>query len=131
MKRHRLTTRQREDLYDREVAKAVAAGRGNRPVCNLCNCPIYGRDWHESHNKYLPHALGGEVDGIAHVRCNLEWNNIHDTPLVAKVKRVRQKNIGAWRSKRPMPFGRFDKLKQKIGGEVVERATGLPWRAGR
>lgn len=98
MKRHRLTSSQREALWDRECAKAVAGGNGQFPICNLCALPIFpGQRWHESHNKFLPHAIGGDVDGIAHERCNLNHNHTHDTPLVAKVKRIRQKHIGAYR----------------------------------
>lgn len=64
-KRHRLTASQREDLYDYEVVKALATGRGQFPICAICDCPIFpGQRWHESHNKFLPHAIGGEPDGI-------------------------------------------------------------------
>lgn len=122
-KRHRLTSAQREELWDREAAKASAAGRGSHPICNLCDCPIFiGRDWHESHNKFLPHAIGGEPDGIAHDLCNRRHNNEFDTPLVAKVKRIRWKHIGAQlQSRNPIPGGRHDRLKRKIDGTVVER----------
>lgn len=127
MTRHRLTSKQREELYDREAKKALAAGLGELPICNICTLPVDGaRDrWHDSHNPYLPHALGGERDGIAHERCNLRHNNKHDTPLVAKNKRVRQNHIGATApSLRPLPGGRNDWLKKKIDGTVVNRRTG-------
>lgn len=129
-KRHRLTAAQREQLYDGEVAKALAAGRGRFPICALCNLPITtGQRWHENHDKYLPHAIGGERDGISHEKCNLDHGHKVATPQVAKAKRQRQKDIGAWRTSRPMPFGRTDKLKQKFGGQIVLRSTGEPaWR---
>jgi hypothetical protein len=100
--RTRLTNRQREDLWDCECVKATQAGRGENPICNICGCPIIPPSaWHESHDPYLPHALGGPVTGIAHDRCNLGHSNIHDKPLIAKSDRVRQKFIGAHRSSQP------------------------------
>jgi hypothetical protein len=57
----RLTTKQREELYDAEVAKARAAGRGDFPICNLCGVGIFpGQKWHVSHDPHRPRALGGE-----------------------------------------------------------------------
>ena len=119
-----LSSTAREKLYDAEAAKAIADGRGKLPICNICDLPIDGRRdrWHESHDPKIPKHLGGEVTGIAHARCNLRHNNQHDTPLYHKVKRKRQKDIGAWRSSsRPFPCGRDSAFKKKIGGEVVAR----------
>lgn len=130
MTRHRLTNKQREELYDGEAAKAVAAGLGPYPICNLCVLPITpGQKWHDNHDKYLPHALGGQRDGISHKRCNERHNNEHDTPLVAKVKRTRQKFIGAWRTSRPMVGSRASGIKLAMNGAVLNRATGQPWRS--
>lgn len=120
-----MTNKSREQLYDSEKIKAQEAVRGDFPICNLCGCSILpGRKWHESHNKYLPRALGGSVDGIAHDRCNLKHNNDHDTPLVAKRKRVRQKHIGAFRPRTKFPGGKNSDRYRKVSGEVVLRATG-------
>lgn len=44
-----------------------------------------------------------------------------DTPLYHKSRRQRQMNIGAKASQFPLPGGRNDRLKKKIGGRVVER----------
>lgn len=122
--RHRLTSKQRQALYESESAKALASGRGEHPICNICNLPVQpGQEWHDSHNKYLPHAAGGERDGIAHARCNLKHNNEHDTPLVAKLKRIAQKHSGAYRSANPMRGSRDHpwQEKQKLNGTVVRR----------
>lgn len=123
-KRKRLTASQREDLYDAEVAKAIASGRGQFPICAICGNGIFpGQNWHESHNKFLPHAIGGEADGIAHDRCNLDHAHAVDVPLIAKVKRIRQKHIGA--NIRPifnrLPCGRDSQWRKKINGQVVRR----------
>lgn len=130
--RDRLTAAQREELWDREAAKASASGRGQFPLCRLCDCPIFpGQRWHENHNRYQPHAIGGEVDGISHERCNIDHANAIDKPHIAKVKRQRQKHIGAELSSlRPLPFGRTDHLKRKVTGEIVLRDTNQPWGRG-
>lgn len=120
-----MTNKAREELYDREKIKAQTAGRGDFPICNLCGLSILpGRKWHESHNKYLPRALGGLVDGIAHDRCNYKHNNQHDTPLAAKRKRVRQKHIGAFQTRTKLPGGKSDRLKKTFYRGTVLRATG-------
>jgi hypothetical protein len=121
-----LTSKQRAVLYDAEAAKALAANRGALPICNICDGPVDGtrERWHESHNPLLPRALGGAVTGIAHERCNLEHNWRIDTPLIAKNNRLRQRNIGAYRTKHPMRGGRSDTIKIKLDGTVVDRATG-------
>jgi hypothetical protein len=131
-RRSHLTNRQREELWDSECAKATAQGRGEHPICNLCNEPVTvpGDRWHESHNPYLPRAIGGSSDGIAHERCNLHHGHKIATPQVAKAKRVRQKFIGAFRSSRPLPGGRDDPRKKTMDG-LVDRATGEPWRGWR
>lgn len=110
LNRHRLTASQRESLYDAEVEKAIADSRGLFPICRLCDLPISpGQRWHDNHDKYLPHAIGGERDGISHARCNLRHNHEHDTPLVAKVKRIRRKHIGAYEPRgRTIPGRRFN-----------------------
>lgn len=122
----RLSTRAREELYDAEAAKARSAGRGNLPVCNICNCPIDGvrQAWDASHDPAKPNWLGGAVTGIAHRRCNRAHNNHHDTPRYAKSRRQRQMNIGARQSRMPLPGGRDDRIRKKMNGDVVERATG-------
>lgn len=124
MLRRRLSTRDRERLYDAEAAMAFVLGRGDLPICNICGDPIDGvkSAWDESHDPQIPHWLGGEVTGIAHRRCNRQHNNEHDTPLFWKTKRVRQRHIGAHVARsRPLPGGRGDYLKKKISGEVVRR----------
>lgn len=122
-----MSSRSRELLYDQEAAKAAAAGLGNLPICNLCGYPIDGtrQRWHESHDPSLPRHAGGGVTGIAHERCNLRHNNEHDTPLYWKMKRIRQKHIGAHVPKgRRLPDGRYSNIKIKMDGTVVDRRTG-------
>jgi hypothetical protein len=125
----RLTTKQREDLYDAEVAKARATGRGDFPICNLCGVGIFpGQKWHVSHDPHHPRALGGAVDGLAHDRCNTQHNHAHDTPLVAKVNRIRQKHIGAYQPDRPMLGSVASGIAKPFRGPPLDRRTGMPWR---
>lgn len=124
-KRHRLTSAQREALWDSEAAKAAASGRGQFPICRLCDLPVFpGQLWHDNHDRYLPHAIGGERDGISHQRCNLDHAHRVDVPLIAKVKRIRQKHIGAQlRPARLIPGSRGSGIRKRINGEV--------WRESR
>lgn len=127
-----LTARQRQQLYDREVGKAIADGRGDLPICNLCDEPVrLGSDWHESHVG-APKANGGTQTGIAHDRCNLEhaWRFV--IPQIAKADRQRWAHTGAkLKSRRPLPGGKFDAIKKKMDGTVVDRRTGAPLGRGR
>jgi hypothetical protein len=47
-----------------------------------------------------------------------------DIPLIAKVKRIHQKHIGAKRPKSQMPGGRNSMWKKKMDGSVVRRDDG-------
>jgi hypothetical protein len=47
-----------------------------------------------------------------------------DIPLIAKVKRIHQRHIGARKPKAPMPGGRLSKWKRKMDGTVVRREDG-------
>lgn len=118
-----LTNKQRMELFD--------ACRGDRqyPNCNICGQPIQtGQKWHASHNPLLPRALGGDYDGVAHDRCNLEHAHQHDVPLIAKNDRIRQKHAGAWRTSRPMVGSAASDIKIPFRGPPIDRRTGQPWR---
>lgn len=132
MIRRRLSAKGREELWKAEAVKARAAGRGDYPICKLCDLPIIpGSQWHENHEAHKPRWLGGEVDGISHARCNRQHNNRHDTPLFAKNERIRKRHLDFTRSDTPLPGGRDDDLKRKINGKTVLRSTGEAWRRGR
>lgn len=115
-------TRQREALYADECHKALAAGRGEHPICRLCDLPITpGSPWDINHEAHKPKWLGGAVDGISHKRCNRLHNNQVDTPLFAKNERTRRKHLDLSRSATPLPGGRDDRIKKKMNGDVVVR----------
>lgn len=125
MNRRRLSGKQRELLYEREAAKAEAAGRGGDPICNICQMPIrQGDAWDESHVPHKPRALGGTETGVGHRRCNRDHGAKVVTPLVAAIKRKRKKFLDIWRSSHPMPGGKDSDRYRKVDGTVVMRATG-------
>lgn len=117
--RRKLSSTAREQLYDR------CRGDNEFPDCNICHQPVLGfrEAWDESHDPDgNPHAIDGNDDtGVAHRACNRRHNNEVATPLVAKVKRIRQKAIGAFQTRHKMPGGRDSRIKKKIGGGVVAR----------
>lgn len=123
--------KKREDLYRCEAAKAQRAGCGDNPICNLCDLPVYpGQEWDESHYP-VPKALNGKRVGIAHRRHNREHGARVVTPMVAKAKRNFRKHRRISEALRPMRGGRYDSIKHKMDGDVIDRATGQsikrPW----
>lgn len=128
--RRRLTTRQREQLYESEAEKAREAGRGDYPLCNICSFPILrGREWDQSHDPTKGRWLGGLVTGIAHRKCNRNHGAQIENPKFAKSERIRKRHMDFTRSRSPMQGGRDDTIKKTFRGEVVLRSTGEPaWR---
>ena len=109
-----LTPKQREALYDREVERALVAGRGDCPICNLCDTPVTpGQPWDESHVG-APAALDGHDTGIAHRKCNRDHGAKVVTPFVAKAKRMRRRHIGI---QKPRTITRWRKFN---GDPVIE-----------
>lgn len=124
-KRKRLNSAQREALYDVEKQKAINTGKGEFPICKLCDLGILpGQTWDENHNKYLPHALGGLSDGIGHSKCNRAHGALVATPQVAKFKRIVRKHLDIHRTRTQIAGGKSDRIKKKMDGTVVLRATG-------
>lgn len=122
--RRKLSSTKREELYDRW------RGDAEFPKCNLCSMPIHpGQDWDVSHDPLLPRALGGDVTGLAHRRCNRRHGHAVAVPQIARQKRIRQKHIRAWRPRTQLPGGRDDPRKKTMRGEVVDRKTGNRWQA--
>jgi len=79
----------------REVQRAQSLGRGEKPICNLCDLPVQpDQAWHESHCPSKPKAFGGTATGIAHAKCNLDHGARFVTPAVAKADRVFKRHVG-------------------------------------
>jgi len=119
-------TRKRLQLWDREVARSIAAQCGELPICNLCGLPVQkDQAWHESHEGDKPKAFGGTQTGIAHKRCNLSHGAAVVKPQVTKHRNVRARDTGSYRPSKPWPGGRESWARKTIGGQVVVRLSGL------
>jgi len=115
MKRVRITAKMRADIFMRHGG-----------VCHLCSMKVVpGQDWDVSHE--IPLEAGGNDDEsnwlVAHRSCHRQHTAKVDAPLIAKVKRIHQRHIGAKKSRNPLPGGRFSKFKKKRYGAVVRRDT--------
>lgn len=113
MKRVRITAKMRADIFMRHGG-----------ICHLCSMKVIpGEDWDVSHD--IPLEAGGKDDEtnwlVAHRKCHRVHTSTVDAPLIAKVKRIHQRHIGAKKSRSPLPGGRHSKWKKKMDGSVVRR----------
>jgi hypothetical protein len=113
LKRVKITAKRRADIF---------LARGG--MCHLCSLKVVpGEDWDVSHD--IPLEAGGKDDEtnwfVAHRKCHRVHTSTVDMPLIAKVKRVHQRHIGAKQSKSPLPGGRNSKWKKRMDGTVVKR----------
>lgn len=125
--RPKFNSKKREALWQREQLAAHKVGRGNLPICNLCDIVVTAQDdWDESHAPHAHKCFGGTSTGIAHRRCNQRHNNQVVTPAVAKSNRVRRFHIGAsgpGRGRHPMQAGRRSRVSKSFHNGVVPRLT--------
>ncbi len=113
MKRVRITAKMRADIFLRHDG-----------VCHLCSMKVMpGQDWDVSHD--IPLEAGGKDDAsnwlVAHRKCHRRHTAETDAPLIARVKRIHARHIGAHKSRSPMPMGKGSKFKRKMDGTVVLR----------
>jgi 5-methylcytosine-specific restriction endonuclease McrA len=113
MKRVRITAKIRADIF-----------MNHGGICHLCSMKVVpGEDWDVSHD--IPLEAGGKDDAtnwlVAHRKCHRVHTSTVDAPLIAKVKRIHQKHVGAKKSRTPMPLGRNSAFKRKMDGTVVRR----------
>lgn len=122
-----LSARQRRALWSRESTNSYLAGRGNNPICNLCDQPVEpGQDFDASHWEGRPRAFGFRATGIAHRRCNRMHGALTVTPAVAKSNRVKDRHhgvTGPGLGRHALPGGKRSRLRKTIRGQVVPRLS--------
>lgn len=90
-------------------------------------------------NTFFEHIVCDNLDGeptlencAALVKtCFRIKTDTYDLPVIAKVKRQRDKSFGIRGTLRPLPGGRSSDLKKRMDGTVVCRRTGQPIGRGR
>jgi len=112
----------------KEIAYAKARGH-----CQECTAMLV--TGHFDYDHIVPWAISRD-SSISN--CEVLCDACHDlkTPkdigVIAKSNRARARHIGAQEpSRHPLPGGRKSPFKLKVGGGVVDRRTGEPWRFGR
>ena len=110
--------RKRYTPDDREAALELAQG-----ICCRCGLPIEpGQIWQMLHVG-RPHALGGEVVAPGHFHCHKVETATETIPMVAKTRRMRQKNNGSREPSYTMPCSVKSNWKAKIGGGKEPRLS--------
>jgi hypothetical protein len=95
--------------------------------CHECGQRLEIKGWDAHHPQALALLGPDDIDALVPLckPCH-KVDTADDVKTIAKCKRVRDKHIGAKKSKSPLPFGRDSPLKKKMDGSVVKRETGEP-----
>lgn len=126
----------------REFPTSVKRDALNRSG-GLCEChrvpqlPTFGKGCGRPlgiGNTFFEHIVCDNLDGeptlencAALVKtCFRIKTDTYDLPVIAKVKRQRDKSFGIRGTLRPLPGARSDIIKKKMDGQVVWRSSGVP-----
>lgn len=106
------------------TTRRLAIFNAHGGICHLCNQKIDGKGWDVSHA--IPLAMGGADDETnmlpAHRVCHRVETSTKDVPQIAQAKRREALHRGAKSpSPHPLPFGKTDSRKAKMGGGVEPR----------
>lgn len=121
--RAEFTKRTMRDAYER----AEGLCEGLKSDGERCCASLKRRKYHFDH--IIPDAIGGDNSlqncAVLCVPCHQDKTAKRDIPIIAKAKRVRDKNIGIRRRSR-FACSRDSRFKKKISGEVVLREAWRP-----
>lgn len=120
-------SRKRENLWQACRMTAYLAGRGDRPVCNICDQPVDATEpWDESHLPWKGAPVHLRRVGIAHRACNREHGSRVVVPAKAKARRIEARRLGLkgpGLGRSPMAGGRFSRLTRTMRHGVQPRRT--------
>jgi hypothetical protein len=124
--RPKFGSKHRDYLYSAARTDAHLLGRGEHPICPLCDLPVTpDQAWDEVHIT-VPRCFGGKSKTVGHRDCNQLENNKVVTPAFAKAERVRKRHVGITGpglGKHPMRCGRRSKLRKTMQNGVQPRLT--------
>lgn len=126
------------------LTKRLALARSK----GICEChlvsqlPTFGKGCGQPlgiGNTFFEHIICDGLDGEPTIEncaalvktCFRIKTDTYDLPVIAKVKRQRDKSFGIRGTLQPLPGGRSSDLKKKMDGTVVYRRTGQPIGSGR
>jgi DNA repair exonuclease SbcCD ATPase subunit len=121
---------ERDKLSRKEVAELFLSQQGKCPLCGQKlqtkgHVPV---EFIDEHMEPLWRKGTNDLNnrGLVCKPC-AKTKTAEEATERAKAKRVRDKHISAIpKSKTAMPFGRQDRRKKKLNGQVVDRYTGEP-----
>jgi hypothetical protein len=144
-------TRHRDVLYSLAKARARLAGRGEFPICPLCDLPVTpDQDWDavdpgaarcksepskSRSSKSCPSkscpskscpSKSRPSQAVGHRRCNAQANPALGKSATDKADRVRKRHAGITGpglGAHPLPCGRRDRLRRTMRGRVLPRRT--------
>ena len=113
----------RRSFSDKDRVRIFIAAGG---ICHLCGFKIFeGRErWEVEH--VIPYAMtrdnSDENLRPAHASCHKE-KTVVDVGNIAQAKRREARDMGAHRSRNPMPGSKASGLKKRMDGTVVRRSA--------
>jgi hypothetical protein len=120
-------SRKRENLWQACRVTAYLAGRGDCPICNLCDTPVTAdQDWHESHLPWRGAPAHLRSVGIAHKDCNLLHGRTVVVPAFAKADRINDRRLGLkgpGLGRHPMRAGRLSRVTKTMRRGVQPRLS--------
>lgn len=112
MARHEFTKATKRDAALRSDGK-----------CEICGIKLQSGSYHFDHVNPDWFSGSNDLDNcqVLCLKCHKQKTSKEDQPNIAKAKRRWEKERNILRPKRSWGYGKKDRLKKKINGEVVER----------